>query len=250
MEVPNTDPSLKWSVFETNHIRISYTSDDEIVEVVVSGYDANAASGCAFWLARLDDPTQQVEMCVSDPIEDVAVKLSGWNLFKYTLTGISAEAYDINGAPVSINSTSATTFKWRVSIYESRKAQDVSDTTSQLTAIPISASGGIQVSASIVHPHGPLVTGTYTISVGGQLVRPWGDSGQSSALPYFMNADALAAGLKAVLNTDNVAVQRVGQCKYGCWWLISYDHEARDIPDLVVDGSGLSGGVAGTSPTI
>lgn len=60
----------------------------------------------------------------------------------------------------------------------------------------------------------------------------------------------LAAAFQQFAGFEKVQVYRTGDPGYGTKWIISYIEYTGNVPDLVVSGSGLTGGKAGTIPSI
>ena len=149
--------------------------------------------------------------------------------------------------------TSGNTRTWTVEIYQLRANahyEDLSINTTTLTA-----DNGTSVSWTEVQTreHCPLITGTFTINVGGVAVALYDSSTQSYSntdLPYDISEGNLQDALRQIVGFDKVEVVRKNYPSYYATWIISYIGYNQDVPDMTVSAAGLSGGKSGTSPTI
>ena len=90
-----------------------------------------------------------------------------------------------------------------------------------------------------VQPHCPLLSGTFTVQIGGTDVKVNGNKN----IPYDVSQEALRDGLRSSINGFGlVEVYRRGTPRLSAQWIISYVRYNGDVPDLVIDTFGLRGG--------
>ena len=160
VEIPNSDASLKWQRYEVNHIETSYTNDPEIIEFVLSNVDTSVGSNFNISLTRTNTATLKTTVQLSsfslgDSASTFAGKIDNIDILKgYTVSGISAEAFDVNGNVVASSSLDAVTFKWTISVFYNRTESHF-DETSSLKYSSSAMNGGVTLAINILHKHGP-----------------------------------------------------------------------------------------------
>lgn len=101
-------------------------------------------------------------------------------------------------------------------------------------------------SQTTLHAHSPLISGTFTLDIGGQSIRTYDTSSKTysiSNIPYNVGASVLQAALRQIVGFEDVEVFRVGEPEYGAKWVISYVGYDADVPDLVLANGKLAGGI-------
>jgi hypothetical protein len=72
----------------------------------------------------------------------------------------------------------------------------------------------------------------------------------SPNIPYNVSAYTLQSAFAQFEGFSNVQVVFSGVFEYGGRWIISFYEYFNTVPTITVSGSGLTGGLDGTSPTI
>lgn len=97
---------------------------------------------------------------------------------------------------------------------------------------------------AVIHPHGPLIGGRFSLSFGGMHVGSF-DAGVSAA--------AIQSRLRSLPGFGRTEVRIISDPwwqAYGATWVITYYGVNLEIPDFTIDDSGLHGGKAGTKPIV
>jgi hypothetical protein len=135
------------------------------------------------------------------------------NFGPYQISGYQT-IYDTDGN-VTTNVSQAFTYCWTISVYLARTSASIS---AAMIPLYINYTGAKNFSQHIIHPHGPLISGTFTVSVGG---NPLSYSG-STDLPAAISASNLQAAFNAIPGLGNVQVTLLSNSNqaYGSYWII------------------------------
>ena len=255
VEVPNTDATLKWQRYEINHIETSFTNDPEEIEFTLTNIDATVGNTFSLTLtvvdsATLKSTTQIANFTLTDSLNTFSAMLKNIDIFNYGPYGLSLTALDASGNPVAASHASVTSITWKIAFWNIRPAAKISLTSSvKFKAVTTNTNAALAV--SITHPHGPIISGTFGLQMDGVDITINDASGVStSMLPFDISGWTLGKAIESILNSPSpISVTRRGDPSYGCRWIIDYSPLNLDIPDIVLNPSGLSGGLAGTSPT-
>lgn len=170
------------------------------------------------------------------------------------MTCTSVVGYDAANQPTSISSGLAAKIVWKVKIDKLRTTSHLADSFKarfdNLTNITDMTPTWTQARTQ---DHCPLIAGTFTLDIGGTSVKVYDTISKTYSLyniPFNVAASSLQAGLRQIVGFEKVEVTRSGDPLYGAKWLISYNEYMNDVPDMVLSGSKLTGGLAGTSPVI
>ena len=97
--------------------------------------------------------------------------------------------------------------------------------------------------------HSPLLTGTFTLTIGGVPIK---NSTNSTDLPYDISAYELETSIRnsGITGFDKVEVSRASSygCGYSCNWMIKYRGFNQAVPSITVSGASLAGG--SNTPTV
>lgn len=71
--------------------------------------------------------------------------------------------------------------------------------------------------------HCPLISGTFTLSVGGTPIKIWGSGSYSvTNIPYNVTSSTLRDGFRQIVGFEKAEVTMLGDPLYGATWVISY----------------------------
>lgn len=106
-------------------------------------------------------------------------------------------------------------------------------------------------SESRTHAHGPLIEGTFTMSVGSTPIMLWDSVSRSYSnekIPHNVTSWELSNAFRQIPGFEKVDVYRTGDPDYGSKWFISYFEYSGNVDDIALTFNGITGGKAGTSP--
>ena len=97
--------------------------------------------------------------------------------------------------------------------------------------------------------HSPLISGTFSLTIGGmQVSSKSGSTDLSYAISFsdLQSAIRSSAAANNVVGFDRVEVSAasVDGCEYGCEWIIQYKEYKGSIPSVTVNGASLVGGAS------
>jgi hypothetical protein len=152
---------------------------------------------------------------------------------------------DSAGAIVT-SSSLANTFVWRATIARFRPATAKNRTF----IITYSTPGGVFTSTT-VQEHSPLMSGTFTMDLGGNPIKIWnGTSFSNTNIPFNVSTSALKSAFQQLNPAFKLMeIERAGDPNTGARWIIYYIGYNRDLPELNIVGM-LGGGKAGKIPNI
>lgn len=153
-----------------------------------------------------------------------------WYLNQFSLfsssgtTCLNATGYDASGSPVSLSSVNKTKTVWIVQVYRPRSAAQLS------ARFVFKGNNLLNVTAATwtqttIRDHGPLISGTFTMDIGGQSIRLYDSASRSYSIyniPFDVSDAALQAALRQIVGFERVEVVRRGDPLYGAKWIISY----------------------------
>ena len=118
----------------------------------------------------------------------------------------------------------------------------------EFTPVFVNYNGTEIFTQAIIHPHGPLIGGSFKLTLGGYPIK----SGGNANLPAGISAGALQTAIRtSIPGFGNTVVNIISDAfwqAYGATWIITYYGVNTLIPELTLDFNNLHGGVAGTSP--
>lgn len=154
---------------------------------------------------------------------------------------------DANGADTLV-SAEAVEFTWRVSINKYRE-----DSLKAHVFQPTYSAGEGTFTVTAIQNHSPLMSGTFTATVGGVPIQLY-DSATSKYsnpdIPYNIEAYKFEQALRQINGFELVEVERAGDAGVASRLNIYYIGFNQNLENIVVSGAGLKGGKDGTSPTI
>jgi hypothetical protein len=152
---------------------------------------------------------------------------------------------DSTGEIVTTSSL-AKTFIWRASIARFRPA----NVKNRTFIITYTAPGGVFTSTT-VQEHSPLISGTFTMDLGGNTIKIWnGTSFSITNIPFNVATSTLKSAFQQLNPAFKLMeIERAGDPNTGARWIIYYIGYNKDLPELSVVGM-LAGGKAGKTPNI
>jgi len=152
-----------------------------------------------------------------------------------------------NSSNPTTDVTQAYIYSYTISIALARKSSDIS---AILTPLYISNyTGNKAFSIAIIRPHGPLISGTFGLTLNGVNILYNG----SPNLPAAITADNLKRSINAVPGFRNTQVDLISDPNYqsyGAVWIFTFYEVNGIIPPMIVDSLNLLGGVMGTLPQL
>lgn len=183
VEVPNTDTTVeRWQTYEVHTITTMMDEDPEIIDFTSTGATAGTINLKYFernpaTLAVIVN--QNVTIPFNANASQFCTELVKFSWFGSYGTSCSLTMKDSTGAVVT-NASLARSFTWRVSIARFRPA----NLRNRTFTIAYSTPGG-SFSSSTVQEHSPLMSGFFTMNLGGIPVRISNGSSFSNAnIPY------------------------------------------------------------------
>lgn len=238
--MPNSDTTLEWQTHTVQKMELSFTNDPEIVQFRQTGGTAGRINLTI--VTRVIGKPPTVEAAVIDYNANISSFISALNSFStyngYDLTG-SREMFDVNGV-LTTDPAQAHVYCWTVQI---RKLRPTAATSAVFTPIYLNYAGTQSFTQNIVHPHGPLISGTFGLSLGGNVISAAIGSGASAA--------TIQGAIRGLTGFNNVAVDLISSSSeqaYGATWIITYYGVNTAIPELTIDTANLLGGLSGTKP--
>jgi hypothetical protein len=243
VQVPNSDASLSFQTHQIDEIFLNSTVQSEVLVYTMSG-----ATNGTFNL-RIYRPT-------ANPVYDVNVDitygcsastftnaLNKFDIFSPYSTSTVMTMY--KGSVVTTNLSEATSITYTVSVYQFRP----STVTSQKFIYTQNTYNGVftQPTAAL-QTHSPIISGTFTLSIGGVLIDPNGNG----TIYYNAYAGDLQAYIQNINGLEHVEVSKGYQisCDYSCSWYIKYKGYNSIAPVVVANPLGLSGGTSIPSITV
>lgn len=178
-------------------------------------------------------------------ITEFIAALNTFDFFSpYSISGVLT-TYDANGQ-VTNNTAQTVTYCWIVSVSLLRPS-----TATKMVIVPkfINYSGTQSFTQTTVHTHGPVIAGSFGLSIGGNVISFAG----SNYLRYNIAPWDLQASLRQIPGFELVEVALLTNsvlAQYGSTWLISYIGVVGTVPLFTTDNTYLIGGVAGTTPQV
>jgi hypothetical protein len=243
-QVPNTDASLLWQTHAVHRLDLTFTNDPEVVQFNQTGGTGGSINLTV--ITRVIGKPPTVEWGVISFNADIASFLAVLQKFtifsSYNIYGQMA-MYDSNGA-LTPNASEAHTYSWTVTVPLLRPS---AASTTSFTPIFLNYTGAQLFSQAVLHPHGPLIAGTFTLSLGGNPIALSGNAALSAGI----SAGNLQSAFQSVAGMEQVQVNLISSSSlqaYGASWVISYYGVNTALPDLTLNFGQLTGGLAGTTP--
>jgi hypothetical protein len=124
-----------------------------------------------------------------------------------------------------------------------RLLRTTSAISATFTPIYLNYVGTKSFTQSQIHPHGPLISGTFGLSLAGNSI--------SASLSASASAATIQSAFRTLPGFSNVQVDIISNSyeqSYGATWIINYYGVNQAIPDLTIDTTSLLGGLSGTKP--
>ena len=243
--MPNSDNTLLWQTHAVQRLVLNYTNDPEILNFTQTG-----GTGGQINLTATIRPTgapSYLVWAVIDYNASINQLISALNTFDffapYSLSG-TRTLLDANGATTT-DPVQAVTYIWTVSIALLRPT-----TATRMVITPRfinNYSGTQSFTQTTVRPHGPLIVGSFGLSMAGTPISFAG----SNFLRFNIAPWDLQASIRQIRGFDLVEVNLLttsSLAAYGSTWLISFIGVNGPVPTFTTDSSFLIGGLAGTKP--
>jgi hypothetical protein len=163
----------------------------------------------------------------------------------YQISG-NRSLFDINGN-LTTNIAEAFTYSYTISIAIARRSSDIS---TRITPLYINNyTGNRNFTFAILRPHGPLISGTFALTLNGVSILFNG----SPNIPAVISTDNLRRAINAVTGFGNTQVDLITDSNfqaYGAIWVFTFYGVNGLIPPMLVDDLNLLGGVMGTKPSM
>lgn len=225
-------------------LELSYTNDPEIVRFTQTGGSSGQINLTVVTRVLGRPPT--VEYAVIDfnaTLSNFLSAIKSLSLFSaYTISGVR-DMYDSNGT-VTSDPSLAFTYTWTITVVEMRTTAHLN---AVITPVYVNYLGDKSFTQTIIHPHGPLISGTFELQINGNTLALNGNT----ALPSSISESNLQAAFNIITGFQNVEVSLITSSSkqaYGAIWIITYYGINGLLPDIVPNAAGLRGGMTGTSP--
>lgn len=169
--------------------------------------------------------------------------LNTFDFFSSYSVSANRTAYDSSGA-VTTDPTLAVTYTWIVSVWYLRPT---AATKIVFTPKNINCTGTF--TQSTVKPHGPVIVGSFGLSMAGTPVTSAG----SNYLRYNIASWDLQSSIRQIPGFELTEVNLLtnsNYAQYGSTWLISFIGANGIIPLFTTDNTFLLGGASGTVPQL
>lgn len=161
-------------------------------------------------------------------------------------------AYDANDVQTTMNAGAK--YVWYIQVGKVRTTAQINEKFKWRFDNLVNVTGATQTFTQVqINPHGPLLSGTFTLQFGASQVMIYNSTSNSYSnpnIPYNVGSSTLQNALAQFQPFVNCQVTFSGTPEYGGKWLISFNENFAPIPTPTISGSGLTGGKAGTIPTI
>jgi hypothetical protein len=152
-----------------------------------------------------------------------------------------------NSSNPTTDVTQAYIYSYTISIALARKSSDIS---ARITPLYVSNyTGNKSFNFAIIRPHGPLISGTFGLTLNGVKILYNG----SPNLPAAITTDSLKRSINAVPGFGNTQVDLISDPyyqSYGAIWIFTFYGVNGLLPPMTVDSLNLLGGVMGTKPQL
>lgn len=157
-------------------------------------------------MLKYDEKAQVAYGCTDSEFQSALNKLSAW---KYYRISVTRTILDGNGN-VLPDLTGAETIQYDVSAYLQRP---IADQTRQIIINKLDGFTGT-VSQAQITPHSDLISGTFTLSIGGTAISV----SSSTDIRYDVSAYNLQTAIRALVGLEQVEVTSYSSygCGYGC----------------------------------
>jgi hypothetical protein len=238
VDVPNSDTTLPFQAYEVDKIILNSTVQPETVTYTMLGGSTGYIN---LRLVRTDPSSGSITYNVNTTVAYACSAatfqnaLNNFDSFSPYQISVVRTIYDSTGA-VTNDTTVASRIEYVVSIFllrnTSYSAEDFIKTYTNYTGT---------FTKTLGLTHSPLISGTFTLSIGGV---------SFPNISYNAGAGTIQASINTINGYEQVLVDQVSQYGAGIsnTWIIRYLGVNNAIPNVTVNGAGLSGGM--TSPTI
>ena len=154
------------------------------------------------------------------------------------------------------DSSRALRFQYTVTVSSFRSAGTVSTDNNIKVWVQSQNTSKATISRTQVRPHSDLISGTFTIDMGGININLYDSTTKAYTnpnIPYDISNSDLQTAFRQLNGFGQVNVRRnevSNNAAYGATWIIYFTGYNGDIPDLVLNSAGLLGGGAGTPSTV
>lgn len=245
VSVPNTDTSLSFQTYQVDEIFMNSTIQPEVVVYTMSG----ATSG-TFNIRIYRPPVGttlaydvNVDVTYGCTADDFKAALNNFDYFSSYAISVTREIYD-SGNNIITNIALAAKIDYTVSILKQR----ASTVSSQAFIYTKNTYNGAFTATPVTkNTHSPLVSGTWSLSIGAVTIDPYANGTLSYNAPPSDIQSFLRKNLVGFQDVE-VSIGYQYGCEYSCSWYIKYKNYNSQTTTVLPNPVGLSGGVG--SPSI
>jgi hypothetical protein len=243
-QVPNSDQTLYWQTHAVQKLVLNFTNDPEILNFTQSG-GSSGQINLTITMKPVGAPSYVVWAVINynASINEFLYALATFDFFQpYSFSGVR-NTYDVNGNPTT-DASQIYTYIWTITIVMLRPSSATKN-----ILVPKYINCGGTFTQVTVHAHGPLIVGSFGLSMAGNTVKFAG----SPYLRYNIAASDLQGSIRQIPGFELVEVALLSSSaymQYGSVWLISFIGYNGPVPLFTTDSTYLLGGVAGTSPQV
>ena len=246
VQVPNTDQTLTWQTHAVHRLELNYTNDPEVVQFNQSGGTGGQINLTVSIRVIGQAPVVQAALinynASQAEFQNALNQLSCFGPFQISVT---TAFYDSAGNPTT-NASQIYTYSWIVSVRLLRTSASIS---AKIVPVYLNYSGAKNFTYAITHNHGPLLSGTFGLTLNGSPLLYFNSNG----LPATIFTGWLQVAIRAVPGFSNTQVDLISDGSYqayGSVWIITFYGVNGVVPPIIADGTNLLGGVAGTLPQV
>lgn len=245
IDVPNSDKTLPFQSYEVLTITTSATLQPEVVTYSMVGGSSGYIN---LHMYRVDSSSGQVTYNVNQKVNygcsasDFQSALNYFDSFSSYGISVTRNIYDTNNQTLSTTASAA-----RIDYVVSINLLRPTNVQAQSFIVTYHNYSGVFISTATT-AHSPLIGGTWTLSVGGVTISPYNNIN----LGYDADPGYIMTGLRSIVGFEQVQVsqyfRKYAGFGYGSTWLIKFVGYFGTVPNLIVNGAGLTGG--STTPKI
>ena len=237
VDVPNTNTKLPFQAYEVDKIVLSSTIQPEVVNYTLTGGSTGTINLKLVRVGKDGKISYNVNKTINYGCSaaDFQSALNAFDSFSSFSISVTRFIYDASGNEIN-TTVGAGKIVYQVSLLLLRSE---AQSTEDFTYSYLNFTGTMARSA--VTAHSPLISGTYSLTIGGVTF---------DNLSYAITDNALQAKINTIVGYEQVSVDKLTTLGngYDSTWIISYVGVNNAVPNPTVNGALLSGG--STTPTI
>lgn len=235
--MPNSNINLPFQAYEVDKISISSTIQPEVVNYTLTGGNTGSINLKLVRVSSAGKITYNVNKTISYgcTAADFQSALNAFDSFSNYRISVTRFTYDRSGNEIN-TTVGANSIVYQVSLLLLRTA---AQSTEDFTYTYLNYTGTMTRAA--VTAHSPIISGTYSLTIGGITF---------DNISYAVTASGLQAKINTIVGYEQVFVDQTSVlgAGYDNTWIINYVGVNNAVPNVTVNGALLSGG--STTPTI